>query len=346
MSRAKSIIPDFMAENPYDTFRLLLPLRLNLDEDKFGNSHFKVVIKNMTQNEVFSYDLSPELLFTHFPLERSFNNGQPNNYYKNKNILEDRFLINTQLITQSNSRKLHELLDEKNIVSIIGWKRKFLHEAKYINCYLLEQADKKIIIPDFAISIYYYFRFSEMREAALDCNLEELYIMCTPDRDNAKIVLPSPRNDEDAAFIHRYSCNGTAQKEFDKIGKYINKYLNYVREKDPDKDIDSIPIKANFPVKEEFSIETHCSILTNDNTKEKYYFVHEILNDYSDIGFDKFTKIIEQNKTITTIDDFENLPKVDKEIPDNITEILKGKPANTKYTQTQNKKDKKKIVVV
>jgi hypothetical protein len=342
MARGKSIIPDFMAENPYDTFRLLLPLKLHLDEDKFGNSHFKVVIKNMTQNEVFSYDLSPELLFTHFPLEKSFNNGQQNDYYQNKTIFEKDFIIDTTNTSKNNSYKFHELLDEKSIVSISGWKRKFLNEAKYINCYLIEQNGNKIIIPDFVIAIYYYFRFSEMREAALDCNLEDLYVMCTPDRNDAKIVLPIPRNDEDAAFIHRYACNETAQKEFDNIGKYINNYLNYMRNHDIDKEIENIPIKANFPIKEKFKIETRCSILTNEENNEKYYFIHEILNDYSDIGFDKFTKIIEQNKTITTIDKFENLPKVDKEIPGNITEILKGKPANKKYTQTHHRKDKKK----
>lgn len=342
MARGVSIIPDFMAENPYDTFRLLLPLKLHLDEDKYGNSHFKVIIKNMTQNEVFSYDLSPELLFTHFPLEKSFNNGQPNDYYQNKTIFEKDFIIDTTNISKNNSYKLHELLDEKSIVSISGWKRKFLNEAKYLNCYLIEQNGNKIIIPDFVIAIYYYFRFSEMREAALDCNLEDLYVMCTPDRNDAKIVLPIPRNDEDAAFIHRYACNETAQKEFDNIGKYINNYLSYMRNLDIDKEIESIPIKANFPIKEKFKIETRCSILTNEGSKEEYYFIHEILNDYSDIGFDKFTKIIEQNKTITTIDEFDNLPKVDKEIPGNITEILKGKPANKKYTQTHHRKDKKK----
>lgn len=100
-----------MAENPYNTFRLLLPIKLHLDEDKYGNSHFKVIIKNMTQNEVFSYDLSPELLFTHFPLEKSFSNGQQNDYYQNKTF------------SKNNSFKLHELLDKKSIVSIRGWKK-------------------------------------------------------------------------------------------------------------------------------------------------------------------------------------------------------------------------------
>jgi hypothetical protein len=86
MSKKKSIIPEFMAQNPNDTFKLLLPLKLILDEDKFGNSHFDIIIKNMTKNELFSYKLSPELLFTHFPIERSFANGKKNDFYKNKDI--------------------------------------------------------------------------------------------------------------------------------------------------------------------------------------------------------------------------------------------------------------------
>ncbi len=40
MARGKNIILDFMAENPYDTFRLLLPLKFQLDEDRYGNSHY------------------------------------------------------------------------------------------------------------------------------------------------------------------------------------------------------------------------------------------------------------------------------------------------------------------
>lgn len=60
MSQSKYIIPEFIAKNPYDTFRLLLPLKLNLNEDKYSNSHFTIVIKNMTQDEVYSYNLSPE----------------------------------------------------------------------------------------------------------------------------------------------------------------------------------------------------------------------------------------------------------------------------------------------
>lgn len=342
MSKGKSIIPDFMSDNPNDTFKLLFPLKLILDEDKFGNSHYEVVIKNMSTGNVFSKLISPELLFTHFPLCKSFKNGDKTENYPDKENFEESFFIDTSLIDNSTSKKLHEILDYKTIGTLLGWNYTFLNTAKYINCYLIEQSGIKIIIPHYAIGIYYYFRFSEMREASLECNVESLYIMCDDNRADAKIVLPTPRTDEDAAFIHRFACQETAHNEFDNIGKYIHNYLAYMRQEDIDKEPGDIHLKINFPVKEKFKIDVKATLLTNKDTNEQYYYIHEILNDYSDIGFDKFTKIIEQNKVITTIDDLENLSKVDREIPEETTEILKVKHANKKHTRTQHQKDRKK----
>ncbi len=51
MSTRKSIVPEFMKNNPDDTFQFLFPLKIVLDEDKFGNSHYEVVVKNMYKNE-------------------------------------------------------------------------------------------------------------------------------------------------------------------------------------------------------------------------------------------------------------------------------------------------------
>ena len=75
MAKKKSIIPEFMVNNPDDTFQFLFPLQIVLDEDKFGNSHYEVVVKNMSKNQIFTYRVSPELLFTHYPLCKSFKNG-------------------------------------------------------------------------------------------------------------------------------------------------------------------------------------------------------------------------------------------------------------------------------
>ena len=88
MATKKSIIPEFMVNNPDDTFQFLFPLQIVLDEDKFGNSHYEVVVKNMSKNEIFTYQVSPELLFTHYPLCKSFKNGEKTEKYLNKDILK------------------------------------------------------------------------------------------------------------------------------------------------------------------------------------------------------------------------------------------------------------------
>lgn len=53
MSKSKSIIPEFMVDNPTDIFKILFPLRLRLDDEDYSQSHFDVVVKNMTQKEIF-----------------------------------------------------------------------------------------------------------------------------------------------------------------------------------------------------------------------------------------------------------------------------------------------------
>ncbi|MEV9594245.1 hypothetical protein AB0W31_07460 [Aliarcobacter butzleri] len=342
MAKKKSIIPEFMVNNPDDTFQFLFPLQIVLDEDKFGNSHYEVVVKNMSKKEVFTYQASPELLFTHYPLCKSFKNGEKTEKYLNKDIIDKSFTINTKLVNEFNSKKLNDILDENTIGTLLGWKLKYVNRAKYVNCYLVEQDDIKIIIPHFAIGIYYYFRFSQLREAVLDSTLNELYIMCDNDRANAKIVLPTYRTDEDAAFIHRYACQKSAIREFDNVSNYIHNYLKYMQENNLDDEIYKIYLKFNFPTKEEFQIDTRSSLVTNKKTNEKYYFIHEITNDYSDIGFDKLTKIIEKNKVILNLGDIENLPKVEKDIPNETSEVLKIIHASKRNTQTYHQKDRKK----
>jgi hypothetical protein len=85
---------------------------------------------------------------------------------------------------------------------------------------------------------------------------------------------------------------------------------------------------------------TLSSLVTNKETNEKYYFIHEITNDYSDIGFDKLTKIIEKNKVILNLGNLENLPKVEKDIPNETSEVLKITHASKRNTQTYHQKDR------
>ncbi|MDD4328993.1 MAG: hypothetical protein PHD79_03495 [Aliarcobacter sp.] len=342
MAKKKSIIPEVMVNNPEDTFQFLFPLKIILDEDKFSNSHYEVVVKNMDSKEVFTYQVSPELLFTHYPLCKSFKNGERIEKNSNKDIIDKSFIINTKLVNEHNLRKLTDILDDKSVGTLLGWNLKYVNKAKYINCYLIEQDNIKIIIPHFAIGIYYYFRFSQLREAVFDSTLNELYIICEDDRANAKIVLPTYRTDEDAAFIHRFACQKNAIKEFDNVSRYIHNYLKFMQENNLDNDIYKMHLKFNFPTKEEFQIDTRSSLVTNKETNEQYYFIHEITNDYSDIGFEKLTKIIEKNKVILNLGDIENLPKVEKDIPNETSEVLKITHASKRNTQTYHQKDRKK----
>lgn len=166
--------------------------------------------------------------------------------------------------------------------------------------------------------------------------------MCDDDRANAKIVLPTHRTDEDAAFVHRFACQKNAINEFDNVSKYIHNYLKFMQENNLDEDIYKMHLKFNFPTKEELQIDTRSSLVINKETNEKYYFIHEITNDYSDIGFEKLTKIIEKNKIILNLGDLENLPKVEKDIPNETSEILKKTHASKRNTQTYHQKDRKR----
>lgn len=342
MSTKKNIIPEFMKDNPDDIFQFLFPLKIVLDEDKFSNSHYEVVVENISKKQLFKYNVSPELLFSHYQFLEYYKNGKKVDKYKNELVEEKSFIIDTKFINRNNEKKLKDILDDKSIGTLLGWSYKYLSDAKNINCYLVEQDDIKIVIPHFAIGIYYYFRFSELREAVFDSTLEELYVLCDDNKTDAKIVLPKYKTDEDAAFIHRYACQEIAKREFDNVSNYIHNYLKYMQENNLDDDIYKIHLKFNFPTKEKFQIDTRSSLVINKEINEKYYFIHEITNDYSDIGFDKLTKIIEKNKVILNLGDLDNLPKVEKDIPNETSEVLKIIHASKKNTQTHHQKNRKK----
>ena len=340
MSTRKSIIPKFMKDNPNDTFKFLFPLKIVLDEDKYGNSHYEVVVKNITKNEVFKYPVSPELFFTHYQFLEYYQNGKKVD--RKNNIEEKSFIIDSNFINENNLKKLKDLLDEDTIGILLGWNKKYLKTAENINCYIVEIDGVNLIIPHFAIGIYYYFRSSALKEAVLDSTLQELYILCDDNPKDAKIVLPKYKTDEDAAIIHRFACQKSAIKEFDNVSSYIHNYLKYMQEKNLDEDIYKMHLKFNFPTREQFKIDTRSSLIKNKITNKTYYFIHEIINDYSSIGFEKLTKYIQKNKISINIDDIDNLPMIEREVPDETTEILQIAHADKKYTQTSNQKNRKK----
>lgn len=337
---SNNIIPDFMSENPNDIFQILMPLKLKIDHESYSNSHYVVAAKNITKNEVFTYEMAPELLFQYFPPGKYFQNGFNTKGKSYSSKEKYSFDIDTSKINQDNI-KISSLLSEKNIVSLIGWKRKYLNEANNLYCYYIEQDNQKIIIPQYAVALYYYFRFSRMRETAFSCKLDDLFIGANCDANDASIILNYFANDADAAFIHRFVCKEKARKAFDDIGRYIIVYLKTMKEKYNKDNIDSMPIKAKFPVANKFTIDARVSRVYNEDTKKEYYFVHEIIDDNSDIGFRKFTKYFQKDKTIQDISDIDNVGIIKSEIPTHTSQILRVNNATKKYTQRYITKDKK-----
>jgi hypothetical protein len=338
MSTRKSIIPAFMKNNPDDTFQFLFPLKIALDEDKYGNSHYEVVVKNVTKKEVFKYPVSPELFFTHYQFLEYYKNGKK---VDRKNSIEEKsFIIDSKTINENNLKKLKDLLNEDAIGILLGWNKKYLKTAENINCYLVEIDGVNLIIPHFAIGIYYYFRSSALKEAVLDSTLKELYIFCDDNPKDAKIVLPKYKTDEDAAIIHRFACQQSAIKEFDNVSNHIQNYIKFMI--DRNLDVDTMHLKFNFPTKEEFKIDTRTTLIKNKITNEEYYFIHEITNDYSNIGFEKLTKYIQKNKIILNLDDIDKPAIIEREVPNETTDILQIAHASKKYTQSSNQKRKNK----
>ncbi|MFA7070290.1 MAG: hypothetical protein WC144_05565 [Sulfurimonas sp.] len=338
MSTRKSIIPEFMKNNPDDTFEFLFPLKIALDEDKYGNSHYEVVVKNITKNEVFKYLVSPELFFTHYQFLEYYKNGKKVD--RKNNIEEKSFIIDSNFINENNLKKLKDLLDEDTIGILLGWNKKYLKTTENINCYLVEIDGVNLIIPHFAIGIYYYFRSSALKEAVLDSTLQKLYILCDDNPKDAKIVLPKYKTDEDAAIIHRFACQQSAIKEFDNVSNHIQNYIKFMI--DRNLDVDAMHLKFNFPTKEEFKIDTRTTLIKNKITKEEYYFIHEITNDYSNIGFEKFTKSVQKTKILLNLDDINKPSIIEREIPNETTDILQVAHASKKYTQSSNQKRKNK----
>ncbi len=87
--------------------------------------------------------------------------------------------------------------------------------CKKINCTLIETEKINIIIPHYAIGIYYYFYSTIFRESALNCDLENLFINCECNPNNASITVPNYIQSEDEAMlIHCFTYQNQANKKY------------------------------------------------------------------------------------------------------------------------------------
>ncbi|WP_457746319.1 hypothetical protein [Sulfurimonas sp.] len=335
MTKPKSIIPEFMIKNPDDVFMFLMPLNLKLDYENYANSHFSVAVKNLTKSEFFTTELSPELFFTKFRFHQAYKKGKQFRQYKRPNndikLQKKQFRINTELLKEKYDVALLHYMDEMEIGKVLGWKRKYLEEAKKIRCFIFEQEDYNIIIPHYAIAIYYYYRTTAMREAILNCNLENLYIAAHNDGYDASIVIPKYVTKAEAPFICRFATVENAHKKFEETGQFILNYIHYIKNKSGQYP-ENTPIKAKFPMEDVFLIDVKVHEFREKGKRS--YFVHELVNDDSYIGFKTLQVLREHKQSSIDIDSLDKLPTVPRDIPGKTTEVLKIEGASKRKQHT------------
>ncbi|MBU1217631.1 hypothetical protein KJ870_05335 [bacterium] len=343
MSKSNKIIPEFMLDSPNDTFMFLMPLSLKPDDEDLGNSYFEVAVKNITKNEHFTTLISPEVFFTHFKLYKAYKSAKldkkANKYIKTE---KQTCRIDTKLFKEQYDTTLGKCLDKNQIGQLLGYKYTYITEAQNTSCCLVKTWNEvNLIIPHSVIAIYYYYRSTVLREATLRCDLNNLYYGYDCDPSDASIIIPKYVPETDAPFIHRFLCHNDAVENFEKIGTYINAYMRRKKDMKHIQIIESVPIKAKFPVEDEFSMTFMASDFYHEG---KYYkYVHEILDDNSDIGFSKFTTFLQGKNIITEVDDIDKLPTIPVTEPSETSERLKSTHATKRYKQntiTSNRKNK------
>lgn len=330
-----------MLDNPNDTFMFLMPLDLKPDDEDIGNSYFRIAVKNLTKKEYFTTLMSPEVFFTHFKLHKAYKSAKldkkANKYIKTE---KQEMKIDTRLPQEQYNTTLGKCLDKDIIGQLLGYKHTYMTDAQNTSCCLIKLGEHMdLIIPHSVVAIYYYYRSTVLREATLRCDLSDLYYGFDCNPVDASIIIPKYVPENDAPFIHRFLCQDSAVDNFEKIGTYINSYMRILKDKTLVQQVESVPIKAKFPVEDKFSIT--CMISDFYHNGRYYKYVHEILDDNSSIGFTKFTTFLQGKNIITEVDDIDKLPTVPNEEPSDTTERLKSKHAGRRYKQntvTTNRK--------
>ncbi len=344
MAKSKRIVPDFMLDNPDDSFIFLMPLSLKPDqEEDIANSYFNVAVKNLTTKEYFEAQMAPEVFFTHYKLQTAYKNGKLDRQRNKKSPVYDQDIhLDTVLNGQEYDVSLESVLPQQLMGQLLDWTyQNFMDEVKRIRCYLTGER-KRIIIPHYAIATYYYYRSTTLREATLKCDLGDLYYGYSCDPSDASIIVPKYVPEDDAPFLHRFLCQDSAAKAFDDIGAYIKNYMKVVKDKNPKAIINKMPIKAKFPAKDQFTISCRMSHLYDKKEKQHYFYIHQITDDDSPIGFSKFTTFFQGKKIVTDTNDIDNLPVVPVKNPSDTSERLKPEHASRQYRQNSITTTRKK----
>jgi len=332
-------IPEFMLteKGQYGNFKFNAILGIKFNRENPNNHTFLVQLQNIKNNYAFQEEISPELLRLRYKLGRSYKKGKP----VKSEIKDERIAFVIDTSSSIEQVPLFTALSKTNIMHILGLQSKnsFTFGANF--CYVYETDEAKIVIPSYAVLLYYYLRSSSMTKAVFKGNYHLMYDQINSKLDNksdAHLILNSNFSYLDGPFIYRFATSSIAGKAFVDIFRYISTKIAKAdmnkdgKENGKNKNIDLIPIKILFPIKELFVLHVRYEVLPelSDNGKPIYY-ADEIINDESTLDFEKLT--VTKIKRVKSSEDEDKKSKDLKFI---------GKKAKKTLNKTTNKTPSRK----
>ncbi len=317
MEKNNKPILEFFNNNPNTSYEIIFVLDIDYSEYPY---YYKVLVKDIKTNFYTTILIPPELLRYRYKI---------GNIYKGNKIIGRNSIIKSATFTIDTSNELQiktlkEVISESdlNLVTYDYLKHFYLKQ----NCYSFEFDDFQLIVPSYTIANRFYFLSSSMKKAMFVNSLSSL---CEDkkfykDGNTVFISVRPTAAKRDYPFICRFLENKDAKDN-------LNYFINQKSIQDKDKPFGQI--KANFPTKEKFEIDTSCIIL-NKHPKPKI-LVLDIFNDSSSFNFnkihvEKFTS--KSSKSSISIDIPVNRKRFKKKISNKIEKTIKTGVPSSSYT--------------
>lgn len=316
MKNDKPIL-EFFNDNPNTSYEVIFVLDIDYSGYPY---YYKVLVKDIKTNFYTTILIPPELLRYRYKI---------GNLYKGNKTIGKNTLIKSATFTIDTSNELQiktlkEVISESDLNLVTYDYLKHFYLKQY--CYSFNFDNFELIIPTYTIANRFYFLSSSMKKAIFVNSLSSL---CEDKKfyKNGNTVFISVRPTaakRDYPFICRFLENKDAKDN-------LNYFINQKSIQDKDKPFGQI--KANFPTKEKFEIDTSYIIL-NNHPKPKV-LVLDIFNDSSSFNFtkihvDKFTS--KSGKSSISIDIPVNKKKFKKKKSNKIEKTIKTGVPSSSYT--------------
>lgn len=263
-------VDEYLEKNPNSTFELLQILDMyKIKEEPY---YFIAILRNIKTNWNEKVLVSPELLRVKYRVGYYYKAGK-------------RVAINEALqkdFIEINAPANYNLIQNKTIFNeskfFIDGLNAYFHKFFYKQwSYKIELENSVLVVPCSTIAIRFYFLSASMKNAVMEGTLDELYYhVFDVEDDEIKIHIKKRANKKDLPFLCRFLSNNES------MGR-----LKYFYNQRAATQNESISLKSHFPVSGQFNIAISYKILDYRINDKPVYYVQNITNDDSPLGFSK-----------------------------------------------------------